>query len=219
MDRGTILHCRFSEGRALPDVMVAVDDVCREAGIGCQTGSSFSRSDSDQLWVDLNVQWFPIGRAFSIEGRGLIGAVSFSEKGLVGNQVFGAWIKMYKSEFWPELMDSPLPGYSEPNLADACADYRFVKRLCCRMGVDLCVGSPMNDYVRFEDMMTDSLADRILRFTRLGPQKLVRPLEECRLPYRGYGDHPGPYDEFATDPETGLPKWAMLVDKPLSECL
>jgi hypothetical protein len=212
MDRGSSLHCKFFEGRALPDVIVAVDESCREAGIGCAANSS-------QLWVDLNVQWFPIGRTFSIEGRGVIGAISFSEKGLLGNQVFGAWIKMYKSEFWPELMDNPLPGYSEPNLADACADYRFVKSLCCRMGVDLCVGSPMDDYVRFEDMMTDSLADRILRFTARGPQKLVRPLEECRLPYRGYGSNPGPYDEFATDPETGLPRWAMLVDKPLSECL
>jgi len=64
----------------------------------------------------------------------------------------------------------------------------------------------------------DPDADRVLRFTRNGPQKLVRPLEQDRLPYRGYGNNPGPYDEFATDPQTRLPKWAWIVNKPFREC-
>lgn len=143
--------------------------------------------------------------------------VNFPGEWALSGQTTGFLLSLSNSDFWPEFLDIDISSSSPPRvtLEENVHDYQFVKHLFAAIDADLCVGSHLGEYFPF----ADPDADRTLRFTKHGPQKLVRPLEENRLPYRGHGyPSPGPYDEFAIDPATGLPKWAWIVNEPFQAC-
>lgn len=114
------------------------------------------------------------------------------------------------SDLWMPFLDIAIRMH-EGVLEHALHDYELCKQLFAELDADRCLGSQLMEYYEIDD----PYASGAFLFTRNGPQRLARPLEEGRAP-RSDGDPEGP-SEFQDDPVTGLPGWAWIVDKPFSE--
>ncbi len=100
------------------------------------------------------------------------------------------------------------PAYFRNDLQFILKQYALLKRLHSRLSPDVtwaidyrqdtCEAGP--DY--------ETLSKSACWFSRQGPQKLIKPLEERRSPLRQ--ENKGDYDDFEPNPETGQPNWALL---------
>jgi hypothetical protein len=106
-----------------------------------------------------------------------------------------------------------LPEFNEDDLdaQAACrAAYNYIKKLFVVLDADLCVGTTLMDGVAPFDFDNPDIS-RVLRFTRAGPQRGVRPYEEDRL-ITLHGD----LADIGRDPRTGEPNWVMRFEGPLT---
>jgi hypothetical protein len=111
----------------------------------------------------------------------------------------------------PELAYIP-PKSRKPEEAARFA-YHFVRRLFLALDAESCWGTVPGDQVLPFDR-EDSRLGRIFKFTRSGPQKLVRPYEENRPIRSGaVGDSE---TDMGQDPISGEPRWVMSRDGPLA---
>lgn len=107
-------------------------------------------------------------------------------------------------ETLPELAFNP-PGYSRSEEA-APFGYHFARRLFLALDSESCWGTARADEVLPFDM-EDPCMGRIFKFTRSGPQKLVRPYEENRpIRHHTIGELKSDMED---DPETGERRWVM----------
>ncbi len=111
----------------------------------------------------------------------------------------------------PELAYIP-PASGTPEEVARFA-YHFVRRLFLALDAESCWGTVPGDQVLPFDR-EDACMGRIFKFTRSGPQKLVRPYEENR-PIRG-GNVGDSETDLGQDPVSGEPRWVMYIDGPLA---
>jgi len=231
MERGTRLYFRFETKRDVLELARSVDALMLVGGFqhGVEEPGTYwcsgpageprvARVDSiEQLAASPIGKFTSLGMQYKSNNPFRTQIIKFPGEWISSGQTTGFVLCLNNSDFWPEFLDMDAYDNKPPRVTfeEYVHDYRFVKHLFAALDADLCIGSHLGEYFPFDDRD----ADLALRFTKNGPQKLVRPLEENRLPYRAHMKTPVPYDEFAIDPATGLPKWAWIVDKPFIECL
>lgn len=115
-------------------------------------------------------------------------------------------LMMADCDLLPELAYMP-PSYRKCEDAARFA-YHLIRRLFLGLNAESCWGNVPGDLVKPFDI-EDPWMGLIFKFTRSGPQKLVRPYEENR-PIRSASD--GDLDQ---DPFSGEPRWVMRLDGPL----
>jgi hypothetical protein len=114
------------------------------------------------------------------------------------------------ADLWVPYLDNSI-GMMEGVLEQSLSDYKLCKKIFSQIGASRCLGSALDRYCR----ITDADAAHAFLFTKMGPQRLIRPLEESRAPRRAE-DSNGPRD-LDDDPITGEPNWVWIINKPFEE--
>lgn len=104
----------------------------------------------------------------------------------------------FDCELLPELND---PGFERPELPPK-AIYHLIKRLFASSGSDCCFAATQSDGVKYFNF-SDPLVSRIFKFTKSGPQKLVRPYEENRAVA---------FSDLIRDSNTRQPAWMVHLN-------
>jgi len=101
----------------------------------------------------------------------------------------------FDCELLPELND---PGFERPP-QPPIAIYHLARKIFSTFDADECFAGTVSDGVWGFDF-DDPLIDRIFRFSKRGPQRLVKPYEEHR---------PVSFEDVRVDPVTGRPNWLL----------
>lgn len=221
MDKGTTLYYRFSAARPIGDVLGRIDNCLRGNHLKprpIQKGFSIYYQHGEtiafvkgieELLADLPFEVVQIGMYYESNDGRRKHSFCCDRPFLHETTLDGFQLDLEISDFWPEFLS--LDFFPAGSLEDNLQDYRLAKVLFQTLGADICIGSALGEYFSF----TDPSADKVLRFTKEGPQRLVRPLEEGRMPITN--EHDPKNNDFLLDPATGRPRWAMVVDKPFAE--
>lgn len=105
----------------------------------------------------------------------------------------------FDCDLLPELND---PGFERPQ-SPPIAIYRLAKLIFATLDADESFAATQTDGVTYFNF-DDPLISRIFKFSKTGPQKLVRPYEEGR---------PVSFHDVACDPTTSEPNWVLHVDR------
>jgi hypothetical protein len=106
------------------------------------------------------------------------------------------------------------PGYFRNDLEFILKQYGLLKRLHSELSPDLTWAIDYRQDTAEAGPGHESLSKSACWFSRQGPQKLIKPLEERRSPVRW--EKKGDYDDFELNPVTGQPNWALVTGIPES---
>jgi hypothetical protein len=103
------------------------------------------------------------------------------------------------------------PGYFRDDLDFMIRQYELLKHLHSGLSADQTWAIDYGQDICNTGPGYESLQKAACWFSREGPQKLIKPLEERRMPLRA--QHPGEHDDFEICRATGLPNWALVVHR------
>jgi hypothetical protein len=101
------------------------------------------------------------------------------------------------------------PGYFRNDLDFILKQYGLLKRLHSELSPDLAWAIDYRQDTAEAGPGHESLSKSACWFSRQGPQKLIKPLEEKRSPIRP--KKKGDDDDFQLNPVTGQPNWALVI--------
>lgn len=222
MKTGTLLYYQFDKNRPLFSLLRQIDNLAPqyhyhrqpnwvECKISNNTIKFKSIDDFESHIKSGDEKLQGVWLFYTASNALLTHTFHFNQGALKNLEAVRFMIILKNTDFWPGTGSFGSSTDQTISINEIISEYIYFKNLFVKLKADECAASDLNNFYNFGDYGYDE----IFKFTKNGPQKLVRPLEEKRRPY----SIPGSQYELSTDPKTGLHGWQFIVNKPFIDAV